>query len=106
MKSITRLVRAVEAVRRIKPEHRHEPGGPRVTFFSEWDVWLFDARLDSKTCPLCRVADDIGEFSGNNLRMNFPNLMILDVNTIGGPEPDGGGLVHPNCRCFLHRKIG
>ena len=87
----------MEAVQRIKPEHKHVPG-EHATFFSELDVWLFDARLDSKTCPLCRVADEIGEFRGNNLRMNFPYLEIIDVGTIKAN-------VHPNCRCYLRRVM-
>lgn len=70
-----------------------------VTFFSENDVWLFDATLDTKVCPLCRAADEISQFRGNNLRMNFPYLEIIDENTI---EPN----VHPNCRCVLKRVIG
>lgn len=95
-----KAVQAVKAVRRRPRPMR------RVTYFSENDVWLFNARSDTKVCEMCRLAEEIGEFRGNNLRMNFPNLVILDENTIGGPEPDGKGLVHPNCRCFLTRFIG
>ena len=102
---IINVVEVVKAVQRIQPEHRHEPGVP-ATFFSQHDVWLYDARLDTKVCERCRHYEDIGQFLGNHIRLIFPNLKILDVNTIGGSEPDGGGLVHPNCRCFLVRKIG
>lgn len=95
---IINAVKLVEAVQRIKPEHRHEPG-PTATFFSEWDVWLFDATLDTKVCNMCRLADQISVFYGDHLRANFPYLEIVDVNTIKAN-------IHPNCRCFLHRKIG
>lgn len=101
------MIRAVEAVLAVKARQRIEtPQIPNVTYFSENDVWLFNARSDTKVCPTCRAAETIEHFRGNNLRINFPNLVILDENTIGGPEPDGGGLVHPNCRCFLNRVIG
>ena len=77
-----------------------------VTYFSMWDTWLFQARSDTKVCDLCRHYETWGEIRGDQLRTEFPYLVILDEDTIGGPEPDGGGLVHPNCRCFLTRKIG
>lgn len=69
-----------------------------LTFFSEEDVWLYDATLDSKVCVLCRTAEDIEQFRGNNLRMNFPYLEIIDKITI---RPK----VHPNCRCVLIRLL-
>lgn len=86
------VVKAVDAVTRI-PEHRLG-----VTFFSEEDVWIFDATLDNRTCVLCRTAEEIREFRGNNLRVNFPYLEIIDMNTI---YPN----VHPNCRCVLRRLL-
>ena len=103
--TIIDVVEAVKAVQRIQPEHRHQPG-EKTTFYSKHDIWLYDARMDSKVCPKCRYYEEIGQFLGNHIRLIFPNHKIQDVNTIGGPEPDGGGLVHPNCRCLLVRKIG
>ena len=101
------LINAVLAVQAVeKAKKRVPPSRPGVTYFSENDVWLFNARSDTKVCMLCRIAEEIEHFRGNELRMNFPFLVILDENTIGGPEPDGGGLVHPNCRCYLSRLIG
>lgn len=92
----------MEAVKRIKPEHRHEPG-PTATFFSELDVWLYVEVMDAKVCLVCRRnarwSDMYGGFKGDHLRANFPYLEIVDVNTIKAN-------VHPNCRCFLLRKIG
>lgn len=102
------MVKAVEITGAIK--RRSEPQRRDITYFSENDVWILDTYATRSTggeiCPTCRAAERIGQFRGNNLRMNFPNLVILDENTIGGPEPDGGGLVHPHCRCFLVRLIG
>ena len=79
---------------------------PGVTYFSMYDTWLFDATLDSKVCDLCRYYEEWGEIRGDLLRTEFPFLVILDENTIGGPGVGGDGLVHPNCRCRLIRKIG
>lgn len=81
-----------------------------VTYYSENDIWLFDARSDTKVCNRCRMyqrwSDVMGGIRGNLLRTEFPYHVILDEITIGGPEPDGGGLVHPNCRCVLKRLMG
>jgi len=95
------VVEAVKAVQRIKLEHRHEPG-PTATFFSEHDVWLYVAVIDSKVCEACREnekwSDIHGGFKGDHLRSHFPYLEIIDVNTIAAN-------VHPNCRCYLTRKL-
>lgn len=112
LKIHTPVIRAVEAVVAVQKAERRieEPQRPGVTYFSENDIWLFDTEATRSTgvgpCPTCLVAEVIEHFRGNNLRVNFPNLVILDENTIGGSEPDGGGLVHPHCRCFLNRVIG
>ena len=97
---LVEMVQAVEAVKRIPPGQR-----PGITYFSVYDVWLFQARSDTKVCDLCRHYEEWGEITGNMLRAEFRYLTILDENTIGGQEPDGGGLVHPNCRCYLMRQI-
>jgi hypothetical protein len=96
------LVQVVKATQRIQNPREL---GPSITFFSEKDIWIFQEVVDTKTCETCRRFALHGEFHGNHLRLNFPDLVILDSMTIGGPEPDGGGLVHPNCRCFLLRLI-
>ena len=95
-----RVVEVVKAIQRIP-----KPIRPDVTFFSENDVWLFQARQDTKVCQLCQKYETAYQWRGNNLRLEFPYLTILDQNTIGGSEPDGDGLVHPNCRCRLVRLI-
>jgi len=98
--SLVQIVEAVKAVQRIpKPQQR------LVTYFSLYDHWLFDARADHKVCLQCQLLETIGTFNGNVLRLWFPNLTILDVNTIAGPAPDDTGLVHPNCRCHLKREL-
>lgn len=85
------------------------PLRPGVTFFSENDVWLYDATLDGKVCDHCRAAEIIGEFRGNNLRMNFPDLEIIDENTILPHVHVTLGwrsLEDDTCRCVLKRVIG
>lgn len=95
------MVAVQKAKRRIKPGHRHVPG-ETATFFSVHDVWLYQARSDTKVCPVCREneiwSNLHGGFRGDHLRAHFPWLEIQDVNTIKAN-------VHPNCRCLLVRKL-
>lgn len=90
------MVKAVEATKRIHPRSIATLG--KATFYSEQDVWLFQGVLDTKICPVCQTAVDIGEFRGNHLRMDFPYHEIVDVDTIDAN-------VHPHCRCTLVRKL-
>ena len=101
---VARVVHAIETVEGAQ-KRRLFPTRYGVTFFSIHDVWLYNAVMDSKVCLICRGHEATGEFRGNHLRARFPYLVIIDENTIGGPEPDGGGLAHPNCRCYLTRKL-
>lgn len=90
----------VDAVRYTEAKTRRDfPTRSGVTFFSQSDIWLFQAQEDTKTCPACNGAEDIPRWYGNHLRLFFPYLEIKDENTI---EPH----VHPNCRCVLVRYIG
>lgn len=98
------MLDAVRAVQLVKARSR-KPSGWRMTFFSERDHWWFDGVLDARICPACKEMDWVRDFNGVHLRRDFPYLMILDPNTIGGPGPGGRGLVHPHCRCRLRRKI-
>lgn len=107
--SAIEAVAAVIAVEEGAKKRRPEPWRKAVTYFSIHDIWLWDTRATRTSgdpiCPVCRGHEDTGEFRGNHLRAKFPHLVILDMNTIGGPESGGGGLVHPWCRCYLIRKI-
>jgi len=103
--TIVEVIRAVEAQKR-----RDFPTRPGVTFFSGKDIWLYDPREDTITCQQCLayadMASSMGGLNGNFIRALFPYLVILDEDEIGGPGEGGDGLVHPNCRCRLHRFIG
>jgi hypothetical protein len=114
---LTGVVAAVEAVRefrkataRIPEQYRH------VTYFSQNDIWIFDSLVDGKRCPICEELEyGFGEnasqpATGLHLRawfagIPYAGMVILDQNTIGGPAANGDGLMHPNCRCRLRRKI-
>jgi len=92
------MVQAVqESKQRIPPELKD------FTFFSEHDLWLFDALGDpSVRCELCDHHNG-NVFPGRTIRFAWAYLQILDMNLIGGPAPGGDGMVHPNCKCRLHR---
>lgn len=100
LQQIIKVIQVTKATQRIPQPQRR-----RVTYFSENDVWLFQAHSDTKVCPKCRMYEEMEQIRGNHLRIEFPYLTIIDENTIGGQEPDGGGLVHPNCRCLLVRLL-
>ena len=84
------VVRAVlEAIKRIPP---HLKG---TTFFSANDQWFYIAMSDDRVCPECDELNG-GIFDGNYLRYVFPWLRVMDEDTIFP-------MVHPHCRCILHR---
>jgi len=91
------VVPTFDALARIPLEYRG-----KISFFSVNDMWDFDAVLDTRVCESCEELEG-SSWTGDFLRQPFPNLVILDENTIGGPD-DGDGLVHPNCRCRLRRQ--
>lgn len=96
-------MRAVEAVEGAK-KRIPEPQRSAITYYGGFDQWVFQAR-GSNPCDLCRYSEEVGVFYGDQLRTWFPYHVILDVNTIGGGEPGGRGLVHPHCYCELVRKL-
>ena len=71
-----------------------------TTFFSKLDHWLYNA-VSTGACDTCLFFERMQPadgYPGDWLRMNFPYLEIVDVDTI---YPN----VHPNCRCTLSRVI-
>lgn len=99
--SLNEIVQAVRAVQQVvegAQKRRLFPTRYGVTFFSKHDVWLYHAVMDTKVCLTCRYYEEIGQFLGNHIRLIFPYLEIIDENTI---EVN----VHPNCRCYLARKL-
>ena len=66
-----------------------------ITFFSEYDEWVFTAEFDNVVCDTC-LGYENNTFTGDTLRSLFPELEIIDLETIRA-------FVHPNCRCRLDR---
>lgn len=94
-------VHAVEAIQRIPQSTMFPPRYRIVTYFSEQDVWLYQAVMDNRVCPICKGHEEhkgTGRFRGDHLRAKFPYLEIGDINTIQVN-------VHPNCRCYLTRLL-
>ena len=110
LQNLIPVIKAVEAVEAFKAKRRIDfPTRPGVTFFSESDRWLFNARSTGNVCERCRMYETwsnvMGGLRGDQLRTEFPFLVIIDEITIAGPEPDGRGLVHPHCYCYLSRLL-
>ena len=91
------IVEVVKATQRIP-----QPQRSGVTYFSKWDVWMFQSVFDEVRCEICSNHERIELYYGNALRLWFPHLEILDENTIKAhahmPRDD-------NCRCFLVRVL-
>lgn len=85
---------AVQAVERRK---KRVPPDSKRTFFSKYDLWIYNAVLDNKLCDLCLSYEKTPRYFGNELITKFPYLVIVDENTINAN-------VHPHCRCTLTRK--
>ena len=100
---ILNIVHVVQSIRegatsRIPPELRG-----KAQFFSENNLWLFDALGDPDVrCVRCEHHNG-NVFPGRTIRFQWQYLKILGINKIGGPGANGNGLVHPHCKCVLHR---
>ena len=103
MSQLTSEYMAVVAAVLAFQEKKWIPPDVKIPVFGKYDLWMYDAVLDNKLCLDCLEHEKQPRFLGSELRTKFPYMVVLDENTIGGPEPNGDGLVHPNCRCRLHR---
>ena len=97
MSQLIQIVKAVQIVEALdktwKPkEHR------QITFFGEFDLWLYVAVYDERLCKNCEAFAMMQVFKGTELQKNFPYLEITDEDKINVN-------VHPNCRCYLLRVI-
>jgi hypothetical protein len=67
-------------------------------YFSMEDLWIYIPHYDEKLCEECgEFALGIPFIPGNQLRRSFPDMEIIDENTVRAN-------VHPNCRCELIRE--
>ena len=103
--SVCQAVEAALAVAAVESMQRKPEPLRHLSFFGKYDLWMYDAVLDNRLCNVCLGHEKHPRYFGSQLRVLFPHLMILDENIIGGPEPNGNGLAHPNCRCRLHRVV-
>lgn len=76
----------------------------KITFFTANDVWYYRGVFDPKSqCDHCRDKDG-KTFLGSSLRQEFPDLEVIDENTIyvnlhmtlWGAD---------TCRCYLWREV-
>jgi hypothetical protein len=74
----------------------------RKTFFGHYDVWTYIAEgpLDTN-CPKCMELD-AQDFMGAHLRQMFPDLVIMDEDTIY-PNVHQTLWGKPTCKCVLRR---
>jgi hypothetical protein len=74
----------------------------RKTFFGHYDVWTYIAEGPIDTnCPKCMELD-AQDFMGSHLRQMFPDLMIMDEDTIY-PNVHQTLWGKPTCKCILRR---
>ena len=92
-------IEAVLAVHALESQKRVPPDSEQ-TFFSKFDLWMYNAVLDDRLCDMCLEYEKQPRWFGNQIRTEFPYLEILDDNTIKThthmPRDD-------NCRCTLTR---
>lgn len=76
------------------------PHGYEKTFFAQTDLWQYIPSWDAKQCDTCgEYALGVPFFSGDQIRGSFPNWEYSGDEDILYP------VIHPNCRCELHRVI-
>src|SRR3972149_6496709 len=68
----------------------------RATSFNANDWWNYIKSYHPNMCHQCDFYGDMPFFSGNDLRITFPYLEIVDENTIAVH-------VHNHCTCELQR---
>lgn len=89
---------ALDVVSVVKATRRKPEGYEVYTFYSMYDLWLYQAVMDTRVCELCSKYEQSEYWRGDQLRTEFPYHEIMDENTIHA-------LVHPNCRCYLVRYV-
>jgi len=93
---VMKIIDIVRAVTVVQEAIKRKPLGLDISFFSQYDLWIYHAVLDDRLCLTCLDNEKTPRIFGNELRAKFPYLEIIDENTINAK-------VHPNCRCLLTR---
>jgi hypothetical protein len=89
---------AVQVVLAVEKARQRIPEGSHKTFFGLNDWWQYDKSDSPHMCHQCDFYGDIKFFNGTDIRTTFPELEIIDDDTI---NPN----VHPNCMCLLTRVL-
>ena len=96
------MQQAIEAVLAVHEARKHINIDTKKTFFSMFDVWTYIAEGPIDTnCPKCMELD-AQDFQGSYLRAMFPDLVILDEDTIY-PNVHMTLWGKPTCKCILRR---
>lgn len=98
-----RVIRAIgDAAKRIPENLKH------LIFFGEFEEWGYSSKDDERRCLVCQSLQGNSPFRGTNLRLQVAGwlaarMTVLSPYVIGGPDENGDGMMHPNCRCRLNR---
>jgi len=94
------MLRAIQVVQIVDALQRKPEEYKVLSFFGEYDLWLYVPVYDERLCEKCEAHARTQVFRGTELRRpeNFPYLEIKDEDLIYAK-------VHPHCRCELYRVV-
>jgi hypothetical protein len=99
------MLRAIQAVQVFQDKKWIPKELSTLSYFSVNDLWHYFAVSDERLCEYCDVNDGL-DISGDILRGKFPDLEIIDENTIYPHVHVTLGWktqANDNCRCMLIR---
>ncbi len=97
------LIQAVQATRQTIDKRWIPEDFSEYSFFSVYDVWSYESEnTKGNQCWACAQFQAIGTFFGDELRGMFPDLKIVDANTIL-PRVHVTLWDKDTCKCVLHR---
>jgi len=99
------MLKAIQAVQTVQDRKWIPEGLEELTYFSALDLWYYLGVTDERLCEYCEVNDG-QEMGGDVLRGKFPDLEIVDQNTIYPHVHVTLGwktIANDNCRCVLVR---
>jgi hypothetical protein len=96
------MEQVLAAVSAVHEARKHINFDTKKTFFGHYDVWTYIAEGPIDTnCPKCMELD-AQDFMGAHLRQMFPDLMIMDEDTIY-PNVHMTLWGKDTCKCILRR---
>jgi len=96
MSLIEQVIEIIQATQEAQPRI---PKAYKITFFSQNDIWFWDAQLDDRICDDCyNIATGTPLIPGDQVRQYLNAYSdIIDSDTIQVNH-------HPGCRCYLRRE--